>query len=279
MKVIKVHFLILLSFLPSLGLAQVTFEESRKASIVIGKWLSKATSHQDFLSATSVATKRAGSKFFGIPDMQMASDYGYSYAATPRDQAVTEAYETIGVNSSQMSSSLALSRFHLNLGFNNKHDFTFSYLTSPIDEVRGWGVGYKRVVSHVGYFYLTYRLHYAQAEKNDYFESSTMTNDLSVSVYLRLIDLYAGVRHSSGKVNFQSSMRELKLPEVSYFSTMSEIEKYGGVVLALTTNSRLTLEVSTLGEATFVAGKLSMHFDSILPTNTQWFQDPRLIKQ
>jgi hypothetical protein len=260
--------------------AQITYQESRNASIIIGKWLSKSTGHYDFYSATSVATKRAGKKFFGIPDLQMASEFGVSQMQAPRDEDVTKAYEVIGADTSNMSNSLSLTRFHVNLGFANQHDFTFSYLTSPIDQIKGWGLGYKHVLAHQGYGYLSYRLHYARAERDNYFTSNSYTNDLAVSLYLRLVDIYVGFRHWSGKVDFNSTVPELKLPEVNYFSTASEIEHYYGIILALTTNSRFTMEANSLGKQKSIIGKLSFHFDSLVPTtDSGWFRDPRYIKQ
>jgi hypothetical protein len=274
----KLSFLIVI-FIVTPALGQVTEAQSKKASKVIGTWLSKSTGHYDFLSATTVNPKRAGDKFFGIPDMQMASDYGLSLMDAPRDDKVTEAYETIGAETSSMDQSLRIPRFHLNLGFANKHDFTFSYLLPNPDEISGWGLGYKRVIGKTNYFYLTYRLNYSRSHRENYFENRSVMNDLSFSLYLRLIDFYGGIRHWAGKVSFDSTIPALELPEVHYFGTASEIEHYFGVIAALTTNSRLTIEANSLGGKYAVAGKLSFHFDSLLPTFNNWFRDPRYIKQ
>ena len=259
--------------------AQVTESQSKNAALAIGKWLSKSTGHYDFQSATTVNPKRAGTKFFGIPDMQTASDYGISLLASPRIDEVTNAYQTIGANTSSMEDVLWIPRFHVNWGFDNKHDITFSYIMANSNEITGWGLGYKRVIGKTNYLYLTYRLNYARSQREDYFENTSVMNDLSVSLYLRLIDFYLGVRHWAGKVSFQSTNPALALPDVYYFSTASEIEHYFGVIGALTTNSRLTLEANSLGEDYAIAGKLSLHFDSLLPTLNNWFRDPRYIKQ
>jgi len=258
---------------------QATVSESQKAAKTIGMWLSKNSGHYDLQSATTINPQRAGKKFFGIPDMQMASDYGISYMQAPRTHEVTNAYKTIGADTSNMASSLKLARFHLNLGFANKHDFTFSYLLPSDDEIKGWGLGYKRVLARLRYIYFSYRLGYARSSRDDYFSATSYVNDLSLSVYLRLLDVYAGIRHWSGKVRFDSTIPELQLQPIEYFSTASEIEPYFGVIAATTTNTRMTLEASSLGDSYVVTGKFSFHFDSILPTFENWFRDPRLIKQ
>lgn len=259
--------------------AQVSFEDSKAASITIGKWIAKSTGHYDFLSATSVAVKRAGSKFFGKPDLQMASEYGFSYSQAPRSDEVTAAYQTIGADVSSMNDSLSLTRFHLNLGFENKHDFSLSYLTSPTDRVKGWGIGYKRVLATNHYLYLTYRLHYSNAEHEQTFKAQSLSNDLSASLYLRLIDIYVGARHWSGKVRFNSEVQQLQLPDVEFFSDTSELETYYGLMIASSTNSRLSVEGNTLAGEKMITAKFSLRFNSLLPTRGGWFRDPRHIKQ
>ncbi|MFA5582898.1 MAG: hypothetical protein WDA09_01685 [Bacteriovoracaceae bacterium] len=259
--------------------AQATKKQSQKAAETIGKWLSKNTGHYDFQSATTVNPKRAGTKFFGIPDMQMASDYGISYMQAPRTDKVTEAYKTIGADTSSMASALKLPRFHLNLGFNNKHDLTFSYLLPSDDKVKGWGIGYKRVLIKSGLTYVSYRFGYARSSRDDYFSATSFVNDLSISLYLRLIDFYAGIRHWSGKVQFESEIPELSLQPIEYISGVSEIEPYIGVIAATTTNTRFTLEASSLKDNFSIAAKFSFHFDSLLPSFNNWFRDPRYIKQ
>lgn len=276
MKKLSLLFLI---FVLTSAYGQVTEAQSKKSSQIIGKWLSKSTGHYDFQSATTVNPKRAGSKFFGIPDMQMASDYGISLMDAPRSDEVTNAYETIGADTSDMDRSLRIPRFHANWGFANRHDLTFSYLMSNPDDITGWGLGYKRVIGRTNYVYLTYRLNYSRSARENYFNNRSFTNDLSLSLYLRLIDFYVGVRHWAGKVSFDATIPALELPEVEYFSTASEIEHYFGLIAALTTNTRLTLEANSLGDRYAVAGKLSLHFDSLFPTFNSWFRDPRYIKQ
>lgn len=259
--------------------AQATKKESQQAAQTIGRWLSRSAGHYDFQSATTVNPKRAGTKFFGIPDMQMASDYGFSYMQAPRTSEVTDAYQKMGANTSSMASALKLPRFHLNLGFANKHDFTFSYLLPNDDKIQGWGLGYKRVLAQVGYIFFSYRFGYARSSKNNYYSANSYVNDLSASVYLRLIDLYVGVRHWSGKVRFNADIPELQLPTMDYFSDVSELEPYVGVILATTTRTRFTMEASSAEKNYNLAAKFSFHFDSLLPSFDNWFRDPRYIKQ
>ncbi len=259
--------------------AQVTASESQKAAKVIGQWLSKNTGHYDYQSATTVNPKRAGNKFFGIPDMQTASDYGISYMQAPRTNEVTNALGSIGANTSSMASSLRLARLHLNLGFANKHDFNFSYLFPFEEPIRGWGVGYKKIISQWRYLYLSYRFGYARSESENYFSASSYVNDLSASVYLRLIDIYIGMRHWAGKVRFYSAIPQLELQPIEYFSTASEIEPYAGIIAATTTNTRWMIEMSSLSDSYTISTKFSFHFDSLFPTFNNWFRDPRYIKQ
>ena len=273
-------FAFLLYLLSNSLLAQVTYEESRQASITVGKWLSKSTGHYDFLSATPVATKRGGEHFsiVGSPNIQTASDYGISYTQVPRDNNVTSAYQVLGFDTSDFSHTIDLTRFQLSLGFNHKHDFTFSYLTST-DGISGWGVGYKRVLLDYRHFFFSYRAQYARSKLDAYFDNMSITNDLSASLHFQLIDIYSGVRHSMGRLNFDSSIPQLSLPQVNFFSKLSELEYFYGVVLSTSLNSRLTFQLNQIGEEYSLAGKFSLHFDSLLPTINGWFRDPRYIKQ
>jgi hypothetical protein len=261
-------------------LAQVTYEESVEAARIIGTWLSKSTGHYDFLSATPVGPKRAGKKFFirGTPDMQTASDYGASYMQVSRDENVTTAYETLGFDTSSMSKTIEMNRFHLAISFANKHDLSFSYLTS-IDGIKGWGVGYKRVLFQWRYFYISHRMQYGRAKLDDYFESINVDNDLSFSLYLRLFDIYAGVKHSFGQAQFNAPSATLELPTVYYSNAFNELDYFYGAWIATSTNSRFALQVNKFGEEFTYTGKFSLWFDSIFPTANNWFRDPRYIKQ
>lgn len=280
MAIIKILTIVLFTLsLVNEACSQVTKRQTQKAAQEIGKWLSRTTGHYDMQSATSVNPKRAGNRFFGIPDMQTASDYGISYTQAPRTDKVTKAYETIGADTSHMASALKLPRFHLNLGFANKHDFNFSYLIPNEDKVEGWGVGYKRVIAQSGHMFFSYRLGFSRSSRKNYFEASSLVNDFSVSLYLRLIDFYAGVRHWSGKVSFEAEIPELVVNPIEYFSNVSELQPYVGVIMATTTNTRFTVEASSLSNTYSLTGKFSFHFDSLLPTFNNWFRDPRYIKQ
>lgn len=260
--------------------AQVTYDESLEAARTIGSWLSKSTGHYDFLSATPVGPKRAGKKFFirGYPDMQTASDYGVSYMQVPRDSDVTTAYETLGFETRKMSRTIDLSRFHLAMSFANQHDFTFSYLSS-IDGIKGWGVGYKHVLFNYRYFYISHRAQYGRASLTDYFENINVTNDLSMSLYLRQFDIYAGMKHSFGSAQFEAPNASLELPRVYYSTKINELDYFYGFWVATSVNSRIALQVNQLGKEFAMTGKFSLWFDSILPTANNWFRDPRYIKQ
>lgn len=261
--------------------AVITLEQAKESSQVIGRWIAKTTGHYDFLSATPVATKRAGTKFMITiaPDIQTASDYGFSYMLAPRDREVTKAYETLGVDTKSMAKNLELNRFHINLGANNKYDFTFSYLFTLGRTLRGYGLGYKQVLFQNGPLYFSYRLQYAKSQRDDFYQAQSLTNDLSVSLYLRLLDVYTGVRHGMGKVRFHSSIPELQLPEAKYISNADQLELFYGLVLATTTHSRFTFQCTRIGKELTYAGKLTMHFDSLFPAGSGWFRDPRYIKQ
>ena len=275
----KITIILLLSF-ASGAMAQVTYQQARKASQVIGRWISKSTGHYDFLSATPVGPKRAGDKFFiiGEPAMQRASDYGFSYMQAIRDEEVTDAYQTLGFDTSTMARQIDLTRFHLALGFANRHDFSFSYMRST-ESVNGWGLAYKKVfLNYKHYFYMAYKGSFGRSTKLDYFESSSFCNEVSASLYFILYDFYLGIRHYYNEVNFKSSIPQLDLPDVYYFSDFSEIEYYYGVILATTLNTRLAIQVNQLGEEYSVGAKFSFHFDSLLPTSNNWFRDRRYIR-
>ena len=260
--------------------SQVTYDESVAAARVIGSWLSKSTGHYDFLSATPVGPKRAGTKFFirGWPATQMASDYGISYSQVARDSEVSDAYEVLGFNTNGVSKTINMNRFHLALNFANKHDFTFSYLSS-VDGLKGWGVGYKRVLYQYRYFYLSYRAQYGRSKKEDYFDNINVTNDLSASLYFRVIDFYAGFKHAFGSIDFEAPVPALRLPRIYYSSALNQLDYFYGIAVATSTNSRLNLQLNQFGEEFAISSKFSLWFDSLLPTASNWFRDPRHIKQ
>ncbi len=261
--------------------ATTTLDEGTKASKIVARWFSKITEHEDFQSATPVAVKRAGPKFMIVvaPDMQMASDYGFSYTQARRDEELTHAYETLGVDTKEMSTYVELNRVHANWGIGNLTDLSFSYLFTLDDSFSGWGLGYKRVLKQVGPFYFSYRIKYSRSDKEDYYFSESLTNDFSLSLYLRLIDFYVGARHTSGKVKFISSIPQLQYPTVKYVSNADQLEYFSGVSIATTTNTRLAFQAAKFGNSLMFSAKLSMHFDSIFPGGNGWFRDPRYIKQ
>lgn len=269
-------------FLSFIGTAYtaVTFDESRAASTVIGKWLSRSTGHFDFYSATPVAPKRAGERFMitVVPSKQFASDYGLSYQQITRDQNVNGAYQTLGFNTDEFSKTIELSRIHANFGITNKYDLTLSYLFSP-DKISGWGVGFKNVLFNYRHLYFSHRIQAGHSKLEAYFDNWVMVNDLSMSLYFTLVDFYGGVRHSAGKVRFYSAISALNLPPINYVSSLSELEYFYGVVLAPSFNTRLTFQANKNGEELSLGAKFSFHFDSILPSASGWFKDPRYIKQ
>lgn len=263
----------------SLVYGQATNAETKDAAKIIGTWLSKSTAHYDFQSATTLNPKRAGTKFFGIPDMQMASDYGISFMSAPRDQDVTEAYKYIGSYNPNMDNALKLSRIHFNFGFDNRHDFCISYLMPQEEEISGWGMGYKRSFKLTPYYYFSYRFNFSRSYKENYFDSTTFMQDVAASIHFILFDGYLGVRQFGGMINFSSNIPSLKIPQTTYLSSIDELEYYIGVIGSTTTNTRATFEASTLGKNYSIVAKLSFHFDSLWPTPNNWFRDPRYIKQ
>lgn len=277
-----VKWISLLSFFwGATALAELTFEESRKAATTIGKWLSKSSAHFDYLPASPIAPKRAGETFFvrgSKAPLQTASDYGLSMAEVPIDNDVSRAYQLMGFAPNEIARTIYLDRVHLGWGLGNLTDFTLSYFHST-DGMRGWGAGLKRVFSSDGRYYFSYRLQYGRSQLDNYFENISINQDVIASYYLRLIDLYAGIRHSYGKISFESSRQELKLPTAEFFGTVSELELFYGITIATTLNTRITLQSNQVGGAFSWAAKFSLHFDSLLPTMTRWFGDPRALKQ
>lgn len=213
-----------------------------------------------------------------IPNKQFASDYGFSYQQIKRDDNVTRAYQTLGFNTDEFSKIINLTRFHANFGITSDYDFTLSYLKSS-DGITGWGVGLKELLIKYRYFYLSHRIQIGNSSLIHYFDNWVLVNDLSMSFYFRLIDFYTGVRHSAGRIHFDSSISDLGLPPITYFSRLSDLEIYYGVVLATTYNTRLTLQSNKNGAEYSFGLKFSFHFDSLMPTATDWFKDPRYIKQ
>lgn len=259
--------------------AQVTSVESQQASIVIAKWISRATGQYDIYSATSIGPKRGGDRFMiaGSLTTQTASEYGISNMTVKRDSDVTRAYEVLGFDTVNLADSVNLQRLHLNWSFANRHDFSFSYLFSP-ENINGWGLGYKRVLFNYRSFYFSYRVQYAQSHLDHYFNNTSFTNDFSASLYFSLFDLYAGIRHTSGKVSFYSSIPQLQLPTVNFISKLSEIDFFYGLMVATSLNTRFTFQVNQIGQELSLTGKFSFHFDSLFPTINNWFKDPRYIK-
>ncbi len=256
-----------------------TRSESIAAATTIGKWLTRATGQYDFLSATPVAVKRAGTKFFIIkrPPKQFASDYGYSYMQAPFSDKTLQAYQTLGHSTRNFPDALTLNRIHLNFGMENRYDLLLSYLYTA-DGIKGYGLGFKRQLIRLQIFSLAHRVQLAQTSVPNYFTSYTLTNDLSMALYFKLIDLYIGVKHTIGSIDFASDISVLKIPRIDFISKLDELEYFYGIVLALSFNTRLTLQINRWQQEKTFAIKMSLHFDSLLPTNTNWFKDPRYIR-
>ena len=256
-----------------------TRDESIQAATIVGKWLTRLSTHHDFLSATPIAVKRAGTKFMIVekPSTQFASDYGFSYQRAEFSERINRAYKSLGINTSNFPDAMTTNRFHLNLGMSNKYDLMLSLLTSN-GGLSGWGIGTKIQIFRFSVFSFAYRLSYAQSSIPDYFEMKSISNDLSVGLYFRLIDIYAGIRHTSGRVEFATSISTLQVPKIEYFDNTEELEYYYGVILGTTLNTRLTLQVNKSMEEEMLGIKFSFHFDSLFPTLNNWFKDPRYMK-
>ena len=261
--------------------AELTSEASRSAALIIGQWLTQSSSHFDFLPASPIAPKRAGEKFFvrgSKAPLQTGSDYGVSTSLIPIDNKVTEAYYLLGFNGQQMSESISVDRIHTGFGLGNFTDLSLSYFHG-IDGFRGWGVGLKRVLIQNDKFYYSYRLQYGRSQLENYFETLSINQDLLVSYYLRLVDFYVGVRHSSGSIQFKSTQSVLQLPSTDFVDSLQDLDLFLGITIATSLNTRFTLQAQQVGQNTGLAAKISLHFDSLFPTKTPWFGDARALKQ
>jgi hypothetical protein len=263
------------------AITDTQYNDYKNASITIGKWLSKSTSHNDFLSSTPLATKRAGLKFMIAkePDDQYSSDYGMSLMHAPLDSKVVAAYGVIGANTANLPKYLELERIHIGLGLGNKNDITASFVTTQDMTLTGFGVGYKHVIYNNGPFYFSYRAQYSRSQRDNFFSQQSLTNDVSASVFLLLFDVYGGVRHTTGMIKFNATTPELALPEVKYFSNVSELEYFYGAEMALTTKIRAAIQANKIGDDYSIAGKLSFHFNSLVPDMSNPFVDPRRLKR
>lgn len=281
------HFLILfLSLILScsplcFALTETQYSDYQNASKTIGKWLVKSSSHYDFYSATPIATRQPGIKFMiaGAPPTQYASDYGVSVMRAPLDQKVIAAYEVIGTPASALPQYLELNRFHVGLGLGNNDDVTASFVTTQDMSLTGWGVGYKTVLVHNGPFFFSYRAQYSQASRDNFFTTQSLTNDFSCSLYFLLFDIYGGVRHTAGIINFSAPSPQLALPEIKYFSNLNELEYFYGASLALSTKLRLTLQANKVSDDYSIAAKISFHFNSLLPERGDVLRDPRYLRR
>lgn len=274
-------FLCLVVSCQSFAVTQTQFNDYKDASIVIGKWLSKSTSHNDILSGTPISTKRQGNQFMIAegPATQYASDYGFSIMRSPLDSKIISAYEVIGANTATLPKYLELNRFHVGLGIGNKDDITASFIATQDMTLTGWGAGYKRVIAYHGPFFMSYRGQYSRTKRDNFFTQQSFTNDISGSVYLLFFDIYAGVRHTVGIINFAASDPTLVLPKVTYFSKLSELEYFYGISMALTTKLRLGIQANKVDDDYSIAAKLSFHFNSLLPEMDNLFSDPRHLQR
>jgi len=259
---------------------QATYQQAQDASITIGRWLSRSTGHNDFLSATPIGPKRAGVKFFivGAPAKQTASDYGFSQQQNQINENVKSAYSMLGISPDNHGKYLTINRYHLGFNFANVHDFSVSFIHSS-EDISGWGFAYKKVINQSGPFYTSYRLQYGKSKLYNYFDSLTYSHDLSISLYLRLIDFYAGVRHSMGEISFQSDIPSLQLPEAKFGNDQIKLESFYGIVIATSVNSRLAIQANKWDQDYSIAAKFSLRFDSLFPTANNWLKDPRYLKQ
>jgi hypothetical protein len=256
----------------------VTYDEAKDSATTIGQWLARSTAHYDFLSASPVGPRRAGSKFFTkSAPLQMASDYGVSYLKAPTTNSVLDAFILLGVPTTSMPGAMTITRYHVAWSFANEHDFSASILSSK--DATGWGIGYKWLYDKDEFIHYSYRIGYSYSQKTNFFQAANITNEVLTSLYFRVIDLYAGIRHSLGWAEFPSSVPELQLPRAEFVANLGQLEYFAGIIAASTTNSRLTLQVNFAESQTWLAGKFSFHFDELYPTFNNWFEDPRALKQ
>jgi hypothetical protein len=93
-----IYFLLIsiIIFLSTKGFAmsQTKYSDYKNASETIGKWLSRSTAQNDFLSAAPLSPHRSGDHFMitGAPAVQRASDYGFSVSHAPLSSQVVSAY-------------------------------------------------------------------------------------------------------------------------------------------------------------------------------------------
>lgn len=262
-----------------LGQSTVTRQQSIAAAEVVGRWLTNVTGPADYYSATPVAPRRAGKKFFITkePAKQYASDYGFSTHYAPVSNQVKSAYQVLGQDANSFASELQLNRVNLAFGIHNIYDVFLNYLYAT-GGISGFGVGYKKQIYNFGPLYLAYRFQYGQSKVQNYFTGQQFTTDFSASLYFRLVDIYAGIRHSFGRYNFETPIRPLQLPENDYFDQVEDLEAFYGLTLALTTGLRLSLIMANKRNSMDYGAKISFHFDSIVPYSKKPFRDPRYIK-
>ena len=256
------------------------YSDYQAASETIGKWLSKVTEHNDFLSASPLSRNDVGvpyligewsTLFSRISRMHTASDYGFSIMHAPLDSKVTAAYGTIGTNTSLLPSYLSVNRFHAAYSIGETFDFSFSYLTTNDQSLTGYGAAFKMVLIQTGPFYISYRFQYSSSNKDGFFSQQTINNDFLCSVYLTYIDIYGGVRLASGKISFVASDPALTLPDIKY---IADLEYFYGANIAIFTRYRLGVQANKVGDNYSIAGKLSFFFNSLLPDFDHFFSSP-----
>jgi hypothetical protein len=159
----------------------------------------------------------------------------------------------------------------------NKYDLTFSYAMSQ-DGIKAYGIGFKRQLIRFQIFSLAYRIQLSQSSYQNNFKLYSITNDLSMGLYFKLIDFYAGIKHYAGSVNFYSRTSALKIPRINFISNEKELDYFYGVVLAPTYAIRLTFQIDKQLTETIFSAKFSLHFYSLLPSFRNWFKDPRYIR-
>lgn len=279
MKVfVKVSHLSLVALLlfTKMAAATRTEDQSINASTKIGRWLSRSTSHYDFVSATPVGPLRSGRKFFvRSKPLQMASDYGVSYSEVPITSDIKQAYQAFGIPTTNLGGTWRLSRLHAIWSFANTHDFSYSWLYS--DQLTAWGLAYKYVFDQLGPYYFSYRFGFSNAQKHNFYSGQEISNEVSASWYLIVADFYVGARHTFGQGQFSSDVAALSLPRFTYISPFHEIQYYIGATLAPSTHTRINLQIGYSNQETYITGKFSFRFDELYPTMENWFRDPRYL--
>jgi len=243
------------------------------AAKVLARWFLTGTAHHDMLSATPLGRLRSSYQEGQPFPLRMGSDWGFSYSQLPLTDEIRYSYRVMGTDAKTLPEYLNFYRFHLAQALSRNMDIAASALVVPDIELYGFGASLKYNFWRLGPLFTSARINYSNSRKSEFFESSSFGADISQSLNLNFLDIYAGLRYYNGEVKFTPSNISLPIAPIEY-GNANALQSFAGLVIATGKHARLTAQANFNSNENFYLLKFSMKLPTIVPMLPQWAKEP-----